>query len=51
MASKSKECSIENYVKKTNRDLFVVFVVRAYHTVTKSLDFLNYIMPCRRQFD
>ena len=27
------------------------FVVRAYHTVIKSLDFLNYIMPCKRQFD
>ena len=31
--------------------LFYVFFVRAYHTVTKSLDFLNYKMPCRRQFD
>ena len=28
-----------------------VFLVLAYHTVTKSVDFLNYIMPCRRQFD
>ena len=25
--------------------------IRACHTVTKSLNFLNYIMPCRRQFD
>ena len=44
--SKRKKCSIKNYFKK-NRDFFVVFVVlqyvclvRAYHTVTKSLDFL-----------
>ena len=28
-----------------------MFFVRAYHTATKSLDFFNYIMPCRRQFD
>ena len=31
--------------------LFYVFLVRVCHRVTKSLDFLNYIMPSRKQFD
>ena len=28
--------------------LCYVFLVRAYHTVTKSLDFVNYMMPLVR---
>ena len=44
--SKRKECSIRTLSLCL---LFYVCLVRAYHTVTKSLDFLT--MPCRKQFD
>ena len=66
MARERKECSIKNYFKKSRQQVqesvvvvatktsgpeLYVFLVSAYDTETKSLDFLNYITPCERQFD